>query len=56
MWEAKKWRKIALKNGMVRYAADRFLKIELVINTQSGLKIPMSSIVTKEFYMIPSSF
>ena len=48
--------KIALKNGMVRYAADRFLKIELVINTQSGLKIPMSSIVTKEFYMIPSSF
>lgn len=41
---------------MVRYASDRFLKIELVINTQSGLKIPMSSIVTKEFYIIPSSF
>lgn len=48
--------KITLKNGMVRYASDRFLKIELVINTQSGLKIPMSSIVTKEFYIIPSSF
>lgn len=48
--------KITLKNGMVRYASDRFLKIELVINTQSGLKIPMRSIVTKEFYIIPSSF
>lgn len=48
--------KITLKNGMVRYASDRFLKIELVINIQSGLKIPMSSIVTKEFYIIPSSF
>ncbi|WP_302417615.1 HlyD family efflux transporter periplasmic adaptor subunit [Blautia marasmi] len=48
--------KITLKNGMVRYASDRFLKIELVINTQSGLKIPMNSIVTKEFYIIPSSF
>ena len=48
--------KITLKNGMVRYASDRFLKIELVVNTQSGLKIPMSSIVTKEFYIIPSSY
>lgn len=48
--------KIELKNGMVRYASDRFLKVELVINTISGLKIPMSSIVTKEFYVIPSSY
>lgn len=48
--------KIELKNGMVRYAADRFLKVELVVNTLSGLKIPMSSIVTKEFYLVPSSF
>lgn len=47
---------IQLQNGMVRYASDRFLEIELVVNTQSGLKIPVSSIVTKEFYLIPRDF
>ena len=48
--------KIQLQNGMIRYASDRFLEIELVVNTQSGLKIPVSSIVTKEFYLIPRDF
>ena len=47
---------IHLKNGMARYASDRFLEIELVVNTRSGLKIPVSSIVTKEFYLIPRDF
>lgn len=54
--DGQKVAKIELKNGMVRYAADRFLEVELVINTISGLKIPVSSIVKKEFYLIPRSF
>ena len=41
---------------MVRYASDRFLDIELVTNTKTGLKIPMSSVVSKEFYLIPEEF
>lgn len=48
--------RIQLKNGMPRYASDRFLEVELVINTQSGLKIPVSSVVEKEFYTIPRDF
>ncbi|MFR5336661.1 MAG: HlyD family efflux transporter periplasmic adaptor subunit, partial [Blautia producta] len=48
--------KIQLQNGMPRYASDRFLEVELVINTQSGLKIPLSSVVEKEFYVIPRDF
>lgn len=47
---------IELVNGMTRYAGDRFLEVELVINTQSGLKIPVSSIVEKEFYTVPREF
>src|SRR5699024_7857469 len=43
-------------NGLIRYASDRFLEIELVTNNVSGLKIPLTSIVTKEFYTIPSQF
>lgn len=48
--------KITFSNGMIRYASDRFLEIELVTNTKSGLKIPLSSIVNKDFYVIPVSY
>lgn len=48
--------RIELVNGMTRYAGDRFLEVELVINTQSGLKIPVSSIVEKEFYTVPLDY
>lgn len=48
--------KIDFNNGLIRYASDRFLDIELVTNTQSGLKIPLSSIITKEFYLIPKDY
>ncbi|MCB5714076.1 HlyD family efflux transporter periplasmic adaptor subunit [Lactonifactor longoviformis] len=51
-----KYGQIDLSNGMVRYASDRFLDIELVTNTKTGLKIPMSSVVSKEFYLIPEEF
>ena len=48
--------KIKFSKGMIRYSNDRFLDIELVTNTKSGLKIPLSSIVTKDFYMIPKEY
>lgn len=51
-----KYGQIDLSNGMVRYASDRFVDIELVTNTKTGLKIPMSSVVSKEFYLVPEEF
>ncbi|WP_373216931.1 HlyD family efflux transporter periplasmic adaptor subunit [Ruminococcus sp. 5_1_39BFAA] len=54
--DGSKYGKIDFNRGLIRYAADRFLDIELVTNTVSGLKIPLSSIVTKEFYTIPSGY
>lgn len=51
-----KYGKIDFNKGLVRYASERFLDIELVTNTSSGLKIPLSSIVTKNFYTIPSEY
>lgn len=48
--------KITFNSGMIRYSNDRFLDIELVTNTKSGLKIPRSSIVTKDFYVIPKEY
>lgn len=48
--------RISFSKGMIRYSSDRFLEIELVTNTKSGLKIPLSSIVTKDFYVIPKEY
>ena len=48
--------KITFSNGMIRYANERFLNVELVTNLKSGLKIPLSSIVTKDFFVIPKDF
>ena len=48
--------KITFSRGMIRYSGDRFLNIELVTNTQTGLKIPLSSIVKKNFYVIPKEY
>ncbi len=51
-----KYGKIDFNNGLLRYASDRFLDIELVTNTQSGLKLPLSAIINKEFYLIPKDY
>lgn len=48
--------KLSFSSGMIRYINDRFLDVELVTNTEAGLKIPISSIVKKEFYTIPREY
>ena len=50
------WGELTFTSGMIRYSTDRFIDIELVTNASTGLKIPISSIVTKEFYIIPESY
>lgn len=45
---------ISFTSGMIRYAEDRFLSVELVTNTGSGLKIPNTAITEKDFYKIPA--
>ena len=48
--------KISLTNSLVRFAADRFLDIELVLSKATGLKIPVSAIVSRDFYRIPAEY
>lgn len=47
---------ITFKHSMIRYAKDRFLEVELILEDESGLKIPKSSVIEREFYSIPSDF
>lgn len=49
-----KYGQIDFNKGLIRYASDRFLDIELVTNTVVGLKIPLTSVVSKDFYVVPS--
>lgn len=54
--DGKKYGRIYFNKGLIRYASDRFLDIELVTNTQTGLKIPLTAITTKDFYIVPKEF
>ncbi len=47
---------ISFSTGVSRYCGDRFLNVEFVTNTATGLKIPKSAVVEKEFYLIPKSY
>lgn len=47
---------LTFDTGMVRYARDRYLDVELILEDESGLKIPRSSVVEKEFYTVPEDY
>lgn len=48
--------KLGFTNSMVTFVSDRFLDIELILEEEKGLKIPNSSIVEKEFFLVPEEF
>lgn len=48
--------KLSFDKYMIRYATERFLDIELMASTTSGLKIPVTSLVEKDFYTIPKEY
>ena len=41
---------LTFHTSMVRYAKDRYLDIELILEDESGLKIPKSSVTKKDYY------
>lgn len=45
-----------LDECMYDFISERYLDIEIETNEEEGLKIPVSSIVEKEFYIIPSDY
>lgn len=47
---------LSLRNGMIRYADERYVDINILLDQQTGLKIPNSSIATKTFELVPYSY
>ncbi len=48
--------KLNLNKYLSNYIEDRFLEIKLDFNSVEGLKIPLSSIVEKDFYLVPLEY
>lgn len=43
-------------NSMITFCTERFIDIELLLDNETGLKIPNSSIVEKEFFIVPKEY
>jgi hypothetical protein len=54
--DKKRYGIITLSKYMVRYATDRFLDIQIIDQKTVGLKIPKTSLVTKQLYAIPKEY
>ncbi|MDD2979199.1 MAG: HlyD family efflux transporter periplasmic adaptor subunit [Hespellia sp.] len=54
--EGKQFGCLSYDNSMIRYANDRFVNVELILEDETGLKIPKSSVTEKDFYVVPSEY
>ena len=44
------------QSGSINFATDRFLEIEISMEDEVGLKIPVSSIAQKDFFLVPEEY
>ncbi len=47
---------LTFNNSLLAFCTDRFIDIELILEEDNGLKVPNSSIVEKEFFIIPKTY
>lgn len=47
---------INLDKYLSNYISERFLKVEIILDDDSGLKVPVSSLVDKQVYKIPKNY
>ncbi len=54
--DGKYYVQLDFNNSMLTFVSDRFLEVELLLNQETGLKIPLSSIARREFYLVPEAY
>ncbi len=47
---------LSFQSSSINFASDRFVEIEIDMEQEKGLKIPISAIVQKEFYLVPEAY
>lgn len=48
--------KLEFTNSMITFVTERFIDVELITDTQTGLKVPNSAITNKEFFLVPKEY
>ena len=54
--DGKTYLDLEFNNSMVTFAADRFLDVQLILEEETGLKIPLTAIVEKEFFLLEEPY
>ena len=54
--EENNYANLSLNKYMSRYLDDRYINIELILNSAEGLKIPTSSVLEKNCYIVPAEY
>ena len=47
---------LTFQNSVIRFAADRYLDVKLMLSDTKGLKIPNTALTKKDFFLIPKDF
>ncbi len=47
---------LTFNNSVVTFCTERFVDIEIILEKETGLKIPNTAIVEKEFFLIPEQY
>ncbi len=48
--------RLCYDHSMIRYSQDRYVTVELILEDQTGLKIPKSTVIEKSFYVVPGDY
>lgn len=48
--------RLCYDNSMIRYSQDRYVTVELILEDETGLKIPKSTVAEKNFYVVPGEY
>ena len=54
--DGKAYGKLDFDKYMVQFVSDRYVDFEVMTTVTEGLKIPVSSVTTKNFFLIPTNF
>lgn len=54
--DAKPYGKLDFSRYMVQFVSDRYLDFEIMSSKVEGLKIPVSSVTSKNFYLVPVDY
>ncbi len=54
--DGKTYGKLDFKRFMIQFEADRYVDFEVVTEEVKGLKIPLSSVASKDFYRVPAEY